>query len=110
MFVVRSMKTEMIVAKATEAKVKTFRVPIMVSVAPVQTYRKTVAVEAVSRQEAADILRGRIRPGNSSLSDAISSGGWKALGRLGAVKPDRTYYDTYLDERSLDEWVKGDGQ
>ena len=83
-----------------------YRVPVLVSVAPVQTYRKVVSVEASSPQEAADLILQCRRPGNSILSDAIDAPGWRSVGgRLGPIRPDRTVYDTYFDERSIGEWV-----
>lgn len=85
---------------------RVYRVPVLVSVAPVQTYRRVVSVEASSPQEAADLILQYRRPGNSILSDAIDAPGWRSVGgRLGPIRPDRTTYDTYIDERSLGEWV-----
>lgn len=84
-----------------------FRVPIRVSVAPVQTYAKTIEVEAASREEAERIILERVRPGNTVLSDAINAPGWKPVGgRLDPIRPNKTYYDTYLDEEDLAEWVR----
>lgn len=82
-----------------------FKVPIRVSVAPVRTFTKTIIVEASSRKEAIDLIRGDMRPGNSILSDAINSPGWKAVGgRMEPARPDRTSYEAYLDEDALNEW------
>lgn len=86
-----------------------FRVPIQVSVAPVQTYSKTITVEAASRAEAARIIKGHVQYGNSVLSDAINSPGWKVVGgRLEPIQPDKTAYDHYLNEEALDSWAADD--
>lgn len=87
-----------------------FKVPLRVSVAPVQTYAKTITVEAASREEAEKIIRQIIDPGNMVLVDAINSVGWKPVcRRLGQIQPHLTAYDTYLDERALAEWARGFG-
>jgi hypothetical protein len=78
-----------------------YRVPVRVSVAPVQTYKRTVVVEAASRAEAA-------RKASAQITDLIDTPGWKPVGgRLDAIRPDLTAYHTYLDEQSLDDWVSG---
>lgn len=76
-----------------------YKVPVRVSVAPVQTYIKIVTVEAGSRKEAAAKIC-------DTISDRISEPGWKSVGGLlGAIRPDHTVYDTYLDELSLEQWT-----
>lgn len=82
-----------------------YRVPIRVSVAPVQTYAKTIEVEASSRKEAANII-AQHGCANSVLSDAINSPGWKPVGgRLDPIQPHLTPYDTYLAEDDLATWA-----
>lgn len=83
------------------SKAKKYRVPIRVSVAPVQTYERVVTVEAVSRKEAMNIIRSGTR-----VRELVDTPGWKSVGgRLETTRPDLTTYETYLDERSLEKWA-----
>lgn len=83
-----------------------YDIPITVNVAPVQTYRKTIKVEAETPAQAARLVQAYERPGNSILQDAINSPGWKPVGgRLEPIPPHLTAYDTYLDTPDLDAWV-----
>lgn len=78
-----------------------FKVPVRVSVAPVQTFEKVVTVDADSRAEAA-------RKIGDAITNIIHSPGWRAVGgRVGTLRPDLTFYDTQLDERGLSEWAEG---
>ncbi len=83
-----------------------FKVPIRVSVAPVQTYARVIEVEAASREEARLLIMCFKDPGNTILSDAIGSPGWKSVGgRLGPILPHLTTYDIYLAEDDLEAWA-----
>jgi hypothetical protein len=76
-----------------------FKVPVCVNVAPVQTYKKTVTIEAKDRKAAALAAR-------KQLGELVDSPGWRPIGgRVGPIRPDLTTYDTYLDELALNEWA-----
>lgn len=76
-----------------------YRVPVRIAVAPVQTFQRTIVVEAGSPIEAARLVAGRI-------GELSHQPGWRAIdGRLGPMRPDKTEYHAYLDEDGLAKWA-----
>lgn len=64
---------------------------------------KVVTIDAENRE---DVRRIVVRTPHF-VEDLIGKPGWKAVGgRLDAIQPDKTTYDTYLDEEALDEWIR----